>query len=113
VAFPGQNCATLVCSKIAFFLCTFCFTREYQKESVLKGDDLIKLIILTASSRTFVSGDGSALLLFFYHACAVWRTALAASTARCHCLDLCCGARSFTYHAFASSVQMSPCEKGT
>lgn len=36
---------------------------KYQKESGLKGQDLIRLIILTASSDTFL-GEGG--LLFYY-----------------------------------------------
>lgn len=45
--------------------------REYQKENVLKGDDLIKLVILTASSRTFLSGDGTLFYYFLLQVCSV------------------------------------------
>lgn len=63
MAFPGEN-YTLICSKIAFCMLPISL-HKCLKESVLKGRDLIKLIIFTASSSTFLSEGGVFILLFF------------------------------------------------
>lgn len=70
---------------------------DYQKESVLKGHDLIKLIILTSSSRAFLSEGG---IFIFYCKCAVLKNTATASTVWYYCLDLCCDISSFTHQCF-------------
>lgn len=70
------------------------YCAEYHKESVLKGHDLIKLITLTASSRTFFKQWWH----FYYFLLQVCSTTT--SVVWCHCLDSCYSTNSSIHQCF-------------
>lgn len=84
MAFPQNNHRILVCNRHA--LCVFLIFSQTIKKMYSQGSGLIILMILTASSRTFISETEFFFFVFLSWECMEVRTTVATSMVWCHCL---------------------------
>ena len=99
-AFPQDNHCTSVCSRSILGILPILSHRL--KRHALKGQDLIKLIIFTAFSKTFVSENdfsffSSSFFFFLNCRCVVMKNILTITTAWCHSLAFCWGNQSYIH----------------